>query len=73
MKSNNHNAKLKCSECRRSIGYGADLIAAEKCVSGPRGIVPLGGRLVFCSETCVGHYYGDSDLSELPSLPPRIP
>jgi hypothetical protein len=73
MEQDSQTKKLKCGECRRAIGYGGDLITAEKGVSGPRGVVPLGEKRHFCSEACLSNYYGNSDLSELPSMPPRIP
>lgn len=73
MENDKNIAKLRCSECRRSIDYGRDAIATEACVNGPRGLVALGEKLVFCSEECVSHFFNGSDLSELPSMPPRIP
>ncbi len=73
MGTHNQSQNLQCSECRRSIGYGGDIITTEKCVSGPRGIVPLGERLVFCSEECVSSYFNGADLGDLPKVPPRIP
>ena len=58
--------KLECAECHRRIAYGADLITTEPGVYGPRGIVDLGHKLVFCSETCVGLYYsGNGSESRL--------
>jgi hypothetical protein len=69
----NDIAKLKCNECGKQVEYGGDVITMEKCVSGPRGIVPLGETLIFCCEECVGNYYGASDISELTKMPPRIP
>ncbi len=65
--------RQKCKECGRSIAYGGDLITAEKGVSGPRGIIPLGEEMVFCSEECLSNYFSNSDVRELPKVPPRIP
>ena len=65
--------KLRCNECRTTIDYGRDAIATEACVNGPRGLVSLGETLVFCSEECLSNFFSDSDLSDLPSMPPRIP
>ena len=65
--------KLKCSECGKRIDYGGDLLTVEKCVLGPRGIVELGEKLLFCSEKCLRSYYSDTDVSQLPKMPPRIP
>jgi hypothetical protein len=73
MENDKNGVKLRCSECRKSIDYGRDAISTEACVNGPRGLVSLGEKLVFCSEECVSNFFRDSDLSDLPSLPPRIP
>ncbi|WP_197530943.1 hypothetical protein [Bythopirellula polymerisocia] len=70
----NTTTDLKCSECRSSIPYGGDVITAEKCVSGPRGVVPLGDIQYFCSDECISMYYGNGAVKrDLPNLPPRIP
>jgi len=73
MEDENESPRLKCSECRKTINYGADAITTEVCVNGPRGLVTLGDRQIFCSEACLSQFYGDADLSELHSAPPRIP
>lgn len=73
MREDKDTGQLRCNECRKSIEYGADAITAESCVNGPRGLVPLGERLVFCSEECLSSFFSDSNLSDLQSVPPRIP
>ncbi len=73
MEAHNNIPKLQCNECRKSIGYGGDAITTEVCVSGPRGLVSLGDKLVFCSEECLSSFYSDVDLSNLPKVPPRFP
>lgn len=70
----NEATKMKCSECGRTIPYGGDLIKDEKCVRGPRGIVPLGEIQYFCCEDCVSLYFGNNSGSEsFVKAPPRIP
>lgn len=73
MERQNDIPEPRCKECDKRIEYGGDLIAVEKCVSGPRGMVPLGEILIFCSEECLSNYYCDYDGRALPKLPPRIP
>ena len=61
---------MKCSQCNRKLELGVDVITVEKCVMGPRGIVPLGELENFCSEECLINFYNDIDL---PKAPRRIP
>jgi hypothetical protein len=62
---------LRCDQCRRPVEYGADVITVEKGVSGPRGVVPLGEALTFCSDECLASYFGGDD--DLPRISYRIP
>ena len=73
IKRKKDNHKIKCKECGRDIEYGGDLITIEKCVNGPRGIIPLGEKEVFCNEECLGNFFGNFNGRELPKVPPRIP
>ena len=61
---------MECSQCRRKLELGVDVITVEKCVIGPRGIVPLGELENFCSEGCLIDFYSDIDI---PNIPRRIP
>lgn len=65
--------KLQCYNCRRQIDLGRDLITAEKGVSGPRGIVPLGDIKIFCNDKCVKQYFNGEPDENLPEIPRRIP
>ena len=61
---------MECSHCRRKLELGVDVITVEKCVIGPRGIVPLGELENFCSEECLIDFYSDIDI---PHIDRRIP
>ncbi len=65
--------KLRCDNCQVNIDLGVDLIKTEKAVSGPRGIVPLGEILVFCSEGCVSVFFNGTPADDLPEIPRRHP
>jgi hypothetical protein len=60
----------KCANCRREIDVGRDAIRSEEGVIGVKDFVALGEPLFFCCEECAGDYF---DVSDLPSMPPRIP
>ena len=61
---------MECSQCRRKLELGVDVITVEKCVIGPRGIVPLGELENFCSEECLIVFYNDTNI---PHIDRRIP
>ena len=61
---------MECSQCRRKLELGVDVITVEKCVIGPRGIVPLGELENFCSEECLIDFYSDINI---PHIDRRIP
>ena len=61
---------MECSQCRKKLELGVDVITVEKCVIGPRGIVPLGELENFCNEECLIDFYGDIDI---PHIDRRIP
>ena len=65
--------KMKCGNCESKIDYGRDLIVLEKGVHGPRGVVPLGEVMIFCSDRCVAEYFGEEPAVKRPRFPPRIP
>lgn len=69
----NKSEKLQCAECEKKIDYGRDVITVEKGVVGPRGVIPLGETMTFCSEECVSNYFNGPPSHDLPKLPPRIP
>ena len=56
---------MECSQCRRKLELGVDVITVEKCVIGPRGIVPLGKLENFCSEECLLNFYNDEDIIKI--------
>ena len=64
---------LRCDYCRKPILYGGDVISVEKCVMGPKGIIPLGGVFMFCADACVSKFFDQDPISELPEIPRRIP
>ena len=63
----------RCSNCRKEIHLGKDLLVVERGVLGQRGPIPLGKIRVFCSEDCVSNFFNGIPDSTLPKLPPRIP
>jgi hypothetical protein len=65
--------EMCCENCQSTISFGSDLITTEKGVNGPRGIVPLGEILVFCSEKCVSDFFNGTPADDLPGIPRRIP
>ena len=73
MKDNNDKPSLRCTECHREIDLGHDLISAEKGVTGPRGVVPLGKVNVFCSEECIRIYFNGQPSDDLAEVLRRIP
>ena len=60
----------KCANCIRELDVGVDAIRGDEGVIGTKDFVPLGKTMFFCSERCIRDYF---DMSDLPSLPPRIP
>ena len=61
---------MRCDQCRRNLDLGVDVIKMEKCVVGPRGIVPLGEVQLFCCEECLACFFHNGSLQD---IPPRIP
>jgi len=61
---------MECSQCRRKLELGTDVITVERCVVGPRGIVPLGELETFCCEECLIDFHNNSDI---PHINRRIP
>jgi hypothetical protein len=62
--------KRTCENCQRELDVGVDAFTVEKGVFGMKGFVSLEGPTFFCSENCIEKYY---DVSDLPSMPRRIP
>ena len=73
MKEKELKRKRRCDNCRGEIHFGRDIIRVEKCVNGPRGIIPLGDALTFCSEDCVSGHFNHDGASDLPEVLRRIP
>ena len=67
------HAPLRCDNCECDITFGRDVISVEKCVSGPRGVIPLGEVLRFCSDSCVSQFFDHDPVSHLKEIPRRIP
>jgi len=65
--------QLTCDQCQREIAFGGDVIRAERCVSGPRGVIPLGEALHFCSESCASNFFDHDSAGNLQEISPRIP
>ena len=59
----------KCAQCQRELDVGLDAVKVDTGVMGMKGFVPL-ETLLFCCDKCLSEYY---DLSDLPSVPKRIP
>ena len=62
--------KETCANCVRELDVGVDAIRVDEGVMGMKDFVPLEKTLLFCCEKCLAEYY---DLSDLPSVPRRIP
>ena len=62
--------KHKCAQCRRELNVGVDATGVDAGVIGMRGFVPLDDVMYFCCEKCLREYY---DISDLPSVPGRVP
>ncbi len=73
MKEDTNDEELKCLDCKCDIDFGRDVITAQKGVNGPRGVVPLGELLIFCSEKCLSNYFNEHDGKKREQIPPRIP
>ena len=64
---------LLCDHCSKKVSYGGDVISVEKCVNGPRGVIPLGEVFRFCTEDCVSRFFDHEPVTDLPRIPRRIP
>jgi hypothetical protein len=62
--------KHTCTNCQHELDVGVDAFKVKKGVIGVRDFVELEEPMFFCGESCLGEYF---DLSDLPSLPRRIP
>ena len=67
------NDALQCDQCKHKISYAGDVISVEKCVNGPRGVIPLGEVMRFCCEDCVSKYFQQEPASNLKEIGQRIP
>jgi len=59
-----------CTQCRRQLGLGEDIISVQFTVLGARGPVPLDQPLLFCDEECLLRHFSDEPPLKLPR---RIP
>ena len=50
---------MKCTNCRKTLYLGLDVLEVRHGVIGQRGIIPLEDSL-FCSDRCLAEYYGSS-------------
>lgn len=62
--------KKKCANCTQELNIGTDAIKVEEGVMGVKDFVPLEKVIFFCCEKCLVDYF---DMSNLPSLPRRVP
>jgi hypothetical protein len=63
--------KITCSNCSGSLDIGVEAICVEQGVIGTKhNFVNLDKKMIFCCDKCLREYY---DLSDLPSMPSRIP
>ncbi len=44
---------LTCETCARPLRLGSDAISVQRCVIGPRGIVPIEDLRLFCDDECL--------------------
>jgi hypothetical protein len=73
MEENETNNTLRCDECRGELPLGGDVISVQRAVHGPRGVIPLGEVLTFCSDKCVSRFFDHQSSDELPDVSWRIP
>ena len=62
----------QCTNCRKGIEEGRDLLELREGVLGMRGFVPLEDALLFCGEKCLREHF-DNGLDDLPKYPRRTP
>ncbi|QNN23338.1 hypothetical protein HED60_13980 [Planctomycetales bacterium ZRK34] len=70
MDDDNQQGVKRCAQCGRILQLGEDVLTVEEGVVGPRGLVPLGDMVFFCSARCLSEHFDDRDR---PNLPRRIP
>ena len=61
---------MNCTNCRRELVIGTDVLGLQEGVIGTRGLVPLADTLLFCGEECLTDYHSDSDVATLPRRTP---
>ena len=54
---------MKCTNCRRKLYQGLDILELHHGVLGPRGFIPLETTLL-CSDRCISEYYADPTSEE---------
>ena len=64
---------LRCDECRSKLPLGGDVVKVERAVLGPRGVIPLGEAVTFCSEECVSRFFDQDPGADLPEVHRRVP
>jgi hypothetical protein len=60
----------KCTNCIRELDIGVDTLRVDEGVIGTKDFVPLDSTMFFCCEKCLCDYF---DMSDLPSMPRKIP
>lgn len=50
---------MNCTNCRKELDVGTDVLTVQEGVVGTRGIVPLADPLLFCSEACLRSDFED--------------
>ncbi len=59
-----------CRGCGRPLRIGHDALCVQRCVIGPRGIVPVEEPLLYCDESCMQR---EPDGDSITRLRRRIP
>jgi hypothetical protein len=54
--------EVNCSACQRPIDYGMEAVQVQNVICGPRGLIPIGDALVFCSDGCHESYFNNIEI-----------
>jgi len=59
--------EARCKACGRKLNQGADIVALQEGVLGPRGFIPLEELVFFCSDVCLSRLCGsDAEGERIP-------
>lgn len=61
---------MNCTNCRRELTQGNDVVTLQSGVIGPRGFICLEEQKYFCDDECLEAYICDSETEKRPR---RIP